>query len=188
MSMMPSESLLTPGMEGWRMAGPGGFRRTGEGDAIESFGGTGLLWHAASVFEDFWLRAEWRITRIEDNSGIFLRCPPLGDDPQPAIERGYEVQIDDRGLDPETGRLGNALHLTGAIYRLAPARLLASRPAGEWNAFEVTARGPLILVRLNGAEVSRLENGSRERRGHIALQNHHEGSAVQFRNLAITPL
>jgi Domain of Unknown Function (DUF1080) len=145
----------------------------------------GVLWYAAAVFEDFVLRAEWRITRAEDNSGIFLRCPPLEDDPQPAIERGYEVQIDDQGLDPETGRLGSALHLTGAIYRLAPAMGRSSRPVGEWNAFEVTARGAIIAVQLNGTEVSRLKGASREPRGHIGLQNHHDGSAVQFRRLEI---
>ncbi len=170
------------------MAGPGSFRRTGTGDAIESFGGSGLLWYAAEAFEDFVLHAEWRITRPEDNSGVFLRCPPLQDDPQPAIERGYEVQIDDRGLDPETGRLGSPLHLTGALYRLAPATGRASRPTDAWNAFEITARGPLIAVRLNGVEVARLDTALREPRGHISLQNHHEGSAVQFRRLDIIRL
>jgi hypothetical protein len=186
--MTQYDPLLTPTMAGWRMAGPGGFRRTGAGDAIESFGGSGLFWYADQVFGDFVLRVELRITRLEDNSGVFLRCPPLRDDPRPAIERGYEVQIDDRGLDPETGRLGSRLHLTGAIYRLAPARDRASRPVGEWNAFEVTARGAVIVTRLNGAEISRLEGASREPRGHIGLQNHHEGSAVQFRDLGIMRL
>jgi hypothetical protein len=182
------ESLLTPAMAGWRMAGPGGFRRTGAGDAIESFGGSGLFWYAEARFADFILHVEWRITRAEDNSGVFLRCPPLADDLQPAIERGYEIQIDDRGLDPATGRLDSALHLTGAIYRLAPAVGRASRPVGEWNAFEITARGPVIAVRLNGTDISRLEDASREPRGHIGLQNHHEGSAVQFRRLDIMRL
>jgi Domain of Unknown Function (DUF1080) len=185
---MSYKVLLTPTMAGWRMAGPGGFRWTAAGDALESFGGSGLLWYADEVVEDFVLRVEWRVTRPEDNSGVFLRCPPLADDPRPAIERGYEVQIDDRGLDPETGRLGSPLHLTGAIYRLAPATGPASRPLGEWNAFEITARGAGIAVRLNGAEVSRLEGAARDPRGHIGLQNHHEGSAVQFRGLGVMRL
>jgi hypothetical protein len=53
--------------------------------------------------------------------------------------------------------------------------------------FEISAGGPLLTVKLNGEEVSRLENASRERRGHIDLQNHHEGSAVQFRNPRVMP-
>lgn len=180
-------SLLTPGLAGWRMAGPGGFRWAAEG-VLESHGGTGLFWYADEVFEDFILRAEWRITRIEDNSGIFLRCPPLDDDPQPAIERGYEIQIDDRGFDPETETLDSPRHLTGAVYTLAPATCLASRPVGSWNEFEITALGPSITVRLNEREVCRLENAGREPRGHVGLQNHHDGSAVQFRKLRIKRL
>jgi hypothetical protein len=170
------------------MAGSGGFRWTDAGDALESFGGSGLLWCVDEVFEYFVLRISWLITRLEDNSGVFLRCPYLSSDPQPAIECGYEIQIDDRGLDPETGRLGSPLHQTDAVYRLAPATKLLSRSPGEWNAFEITTRGPSIVVRLNGAEISRLEGGSRELRGHIGLQAYREGSVVQFCNLEIVHL
>jgi 3-keto-disaccharide hydrolase len=182
-----SRQLLTPRLVGWHVAGRGGFRALA-GGVVESYGGPGLFWYADEVFEDFVLSVEWRITRPEDNSGVFLRCPPLTRSPQPAIERGYEVQIDDRGLDPKRHVLGSPLHLTGAIYELAPARRRCSRPAGEWNMFEVSARGPILAVKLNAEDVSFLENASREPRGHIGLQNHHYGSVVQFRNLRITPL
>jgi hypothetical protein len=179
--------LLKPNFAGWHMAGLGGFRGLAEG-VVESYGGPGLLWYADEIFEDFVLSVEWRIALPEDNSGVFLRFPPLTDSPQPAIKQGYEVQIDDRGLDPKRHFLGSALHLTGAIYELAPARRQCSRPVGEWNAFEVTARGPTLAVKLNGEEVSFLKNASREPRGHIGLQNHHDGSAVQFRDLRMIRL
>jgi Domain of Unknown Function (DUF1080) len=185
--MAQPRRLLTGDLAGWRMAGPGGFRRLPDG-SIESYGGSGLFWYADEVFEDFVLTVAWRITRLEDNSGVFLRCPPLADSTRPAIERGYEVQIDDRGLDPQSRVLGSPLHLTGAIYRLAPAIRRCSRPVGEWNTFEVSANGSTIAVKLNGEKVSRLENASREPRGHIALQNHHEGSVVQFRDLLVALL
>ena len=96
---MRAPQLLLSNPDGWRMAGPGGFRRLPNG-IIESYGGPGLFWYAQEAFGDFVLSIEWRIALPEDNSGVFLRAPPLKDDPQPAIERGYEVQIDDRGLDP----------------------------------------------------------------------------------------
>ena len=80
----------------WRMAGPGGFCQLSNG-IIGSYGGAGLFWYAQDAFEDFVLTIEWRITHPDDNSGVFLRAPPLSTSPQPAIERGYEVQIDDRG-------------------------------------------------------------------------------------------
>ncbi|WP_230534077.1 3-keto-disaccharide hydrolase [Microvirga roseola] len=179
--------LLAPDLAGWRMAGPGGFRQIAEG-VIESHGGSGLFWYANESFDDFVLTVDWRTTGQEDNSGVFLRSPPLLDNPQPAIERGYEVQIDDRGLDPERNVLNSPLYRTGALYKLAPAFRRNSTPVGVWNAFEVTASGSCISVDLNGENISRLEDASREMRGHIGLQCHHEGSAVQFRNLSVTPL
>jgi len=165
------------------MAGHGGFR-TLDGGVIESFGGPGLFWYAERAFADFTLSVEWRLHDLDDNSGIVLRCPPPGDEPQPAIDEGYEVQIDDRGFDPQSRSTGSPLHLTGAVYTLAPAAP-HSNPVGMWNAFEVCAEGPSITVALNGHATSRLEHGTRRRSGHIGLQAHHRGSAVQFRNLSI---
>jgi hypothetical protein len=165
----------------WRMAGHGGFRSVG--DAIESHGGPGILWYPAAEYGDFVLRIEWRVSRGDDNSGVFLRIPALSGSVQPAIDDGYEVQIDERGVDPENGRLDSPVHRTGAIYKLAPAVPGASRPVGSWNRFEIAAHGPSISVRLNDMPVSYLERGYRRSAGHIGLQAHHSGSAVQFRCL-----
>src|SRR5205823_2674747 len=105
---------------------------------------------------------------------------------KPAVDQGYEVQIDDTGYNPDTNRTGDMHHITGAIYTLAPAASLASKPLGQWNTFEIEAIGPTIHVKLNGVPVSALDNpGSRPLQGHIGLQNHHPGSRVQFRNLFI---
>lgn len=177
------DGLFEPGLPGWRMAGRGGFADTG--DAVETYGGPGLLWYAARRYTDFALHVAWRIAKPGDNSGVFIRIPPLRDSPQPAIEHGYEVQIDDRGIDPERGLCGSALHLSGAIYGLAPARRTASRPTGSWNEFDIVARGPVIRVRLNGALTAATDCAARRRTGHIALQAHHTGSVVQFRDLRV---
>ena len=176
--------LLADGLSGWRMAGQGGFVLVD--GAAESRGGHGLLWYAPAVFGDFDLTVEWRTQGPYDNSGVFLRIPPLADDPAPAIAEGYEVQIDDRGVAPD-GSLDSPLHLTGALYTLAPALARAFRPMGEWNLFEIAARGPAIAVRLNGVPVSRLDHGDRRTAGHVAIQAHHEGSRVQFRTLRLVP-
>ena len=37
--------LLTSDLAGWRMAGPGGFRRLSNG-ILESYGGPGIFWYA----------------------------------------------------------------------------------------------------------------------------------------------
>jgi Domain of Unknown Function (DUF1080) len=187
MSMYNFHSLLSEDLAGWKMAGQGGFRPVGSG-AIESHGGPGLLWYTEQLYENFVLRVEWRTMRGDANSGVFIRCPPLTSDPNLAIDRGYEVQIDDYGLDAENEKTSSPLHITGAIYKLAPARFVTSRGAALWNEFEITARGGTIDVILNGVAVSSLTNASREPRGHIALQAHHEGSNVQFRNLQVRRL
>ena len=180
-------SDLLSNLQDWRMAGPGGFRRLPDG-SLESHGGSGLLWYAAAAYDDFRLSVEWRILHETDNSGVFVRIPPLTTSPAPAIERGYEVQIDERGVNPAASKQDDPLHLTGAVYKLAPARLRASRGIGEWNRFEITAKDFEIGVTLNGVEVSKLSTALRRRGGHVALQNHHEGSMVQFRRLEIVAL
>jgi hypothetical protein len=179
--------LLTSDLAGWTMAGDGGFRALADG-VIESCGGSGLLWYAAEAFDDFVIETEWRLTHADDNSGLFLRIPPLTHDIAPAIDHGYEVQIDDRGFDPERQQENSALHRSGAIYRLAPAPMLLSGPVGTWNHFRVTVLGRSIVVAHNGRQASRLDHADRGMHGHVALQAHHEGSAVQFRNLRIAPL
>ena len=186
-------SLPTEPLEGWAMAGHGRFNSMGNG-IIESEGGPGLLWYRPATFADFILRVAWRAASSEDNSGIFFRFPALGSgDPdhdwRRAVTEGYEVQIDERGYDPEAGVFGSPLHRTGAIYRLGQATVLASRPIGEWNEFEITALGLDISVLLNGIPVARFDRDvDRPRSGHIGLQNHHAGSRVQFRNIRLRRL
>lgn len=180
------QSLLTPDLSGWRMTGSGGFRPSGEG--IESYGGPGILWFSGREFDDFVLRVRWRITHGHDNSGIFIRIPPLTADVQPAVAEGYEVQIDDRGLDPQTEQLNSALHLTGAVYGLAPAKANASGPVGTWNDFEIAAQGPVISVTLNDVPVAELQQATRRSSGYVGLQAHHEGSVVQFQAIEIRSL
>jgi choline dehydrogenase-like flavoprotein len=179
--------LGSGGLDGWQMAGPGSFMELGA-NIIESVGGTGLLWFTKEEFTDFILRVEWRIFSEFDNSGVYLRFPALGNDFRPADTQGYEVQIDEHGIDPQ-GNPGSALHRTGAIYGLAPS----SKPdfprlVGQWNTFEIEARGPAITVKLNGQPVSSLPHGNRSLKGHIGLQNHHAGSRAQFRNIRIKRL
>lgn len=175
----------------WRMAGHGRFRRVGPG-TIQSEGGPGILWYPRQAFTDFVLLIDWRLSSAGDNSGVFVRIPALGNgDPdhdwEPAVVAGYEIQIDDRGIDPQTGMAGSPRHRTGAIYRRAPARATASRPPGEWNTFEIEAAGPRLHVCLSGVLISSLIADGEARGGYIGLQAHDPGSRVRFRNLQIRP-
>jgi hypothetical protein len=186
-------ALSLDALDEWRLAGRGTFRRAGP-SVVESDGGPGILWYPRLELADFTLMVDWRLSGPEDNSGVYVRIPSLGhDDPdtdwRPAIDEGYEVQIDDRGVDPERGIAGSDRHRTGAIYGRAPALALASRPVGEWNTFEIEARGASIRVRLNGTAVCALDDGEPRRwRGYVGLQAHRPGSRVRFRNVQARPL
>jgi hypothetical protein len=138
---------------------------------------------------------DWRATNPDDNSGIFIRFPALGNtdlanDWKVAVNQGYEIQIDDTGHNPDVNppTFHDPLHITGSVYTLAPATMVASRPLGQWNTYEIQAKGNDITVTLNGQQVSNLKNGTRPKQGYIGLQNHHGGSKVQFRNIRIKPL
>lgn len=186
--------LGSGGLAGWQVAGFGGFIELGA-NIIEAFGGIGLLWYTKQRFKDFILRVDWRSSAPDDNSGVFIRFPALGsadpaNDWKLAVDQGYEVQIDDTGKNPDVtpNTFGDPLHITGAVYKLAPAIKAASKPVGEWNTYEITAQGQVINVALNGQGVSKLGNAQRSPQGYIGLQNHHPGSRVQFRNLRIKSL
>jgi len=180
--------LGSGGLNGWQMAGSGGFIELG-GNIVEAFGGIGLLWFTREQFDDFVLRADFRLSSPTDNSGIFIRFPALGssdpnNDWKPPVTQGYEIQIDNTGFNPDTNTFNDPLHQSGAIYTLAPST--AAMPAvGQWHTFEIEAVGNKITVRLDGQQVSQLTNASRSPKGYIGLQNHHFGSKVQFTRLRI---
>ena len=187
-------TLGTGGLDGWQMAGFGGFMELGA-NIIETIDGIGLLWYTPEQFDNFILRVDWRASFPDDNSGVFIRFPALGNtDPandwKPAVDQGNEIQIDDTGKNPDVNPnvFNDPLHQTGAVYKLAAANVLASLPIGQWNAYEIEANGNDIKVTLNGQLVSHLQNGNRLLKGFIGLQNHHFGSKVQFKNVRIKAL
>jgi hypothetical protein len=61
----------------------------------------------------------------------------------------------------------------------------SEKPAGEWNKMEITCRGDVIRVSVNGDLVNEATNCSATR-GAIALQS--EGAPIEFRDIVLTPL
>ena len=108
-----------------------------------------------------------------------------------------EIQILDDEAEKHQG-IKPAQH-TGSIYLQAPAEQGAAKPLGEWNHFEITCQGPLVVIVLNDREVVRAnldeytegQDGltplaQRPRSGHIGLQSH--GTLVEFRNVRLKKL
>jgi choline dehydrogenase-like flavoprotein len=194
--------LFTGSREGWQMSGGGDFL-TIFGSILEARpNGLGLLWYTREVFRNFALRVDWLsfnpTTAVAggraDNSGVLIRSPALNasnpaNDWKPASDRGYEIQIDDMGFNVDTGQNFSPLHQTGAVYALAPSSTIASKPAGQWNTFEIEATNTLIKVTLNGQLVTNYAipaSTSRLPAGHIGLQCH--TGNVQFQNVMIRSL
>ena len=112
--------------------------------------------------------------RYAANSGIFIRC---GDPQKISSAICYEVNInDDR---PE------AAYSTGAIVDIAKVSPPIPKAGGRWNTMEITAKGPLMTVMLNGERTAEGRDG-RFTSGRIAIQ--YTPGLVKFRKLQIRPL
>jgi hypothetical protein len=90
------------------------------GAVIETLGWYGLYWYMKEQFSNFVLSLDWRISRREENSGVYIRIPSpnVPNALQEADNKGHEIQIDQRGYDSASNTEGHRLKVTGAIYDL----------------------------------------------------------------------
>ncbi len=125
---------------------------------------------------------EFRYTKIEGkkgyNSGAYVRNSKDG-----AV--WHQAQFGDSnggflfGVTPTTGGKNKFFTLKEQV---TSGRV---KPAGEWNTIEITARGPLLTLWVNGAVTCRFD-GCGRKRGHVGLEG--EGYGIEFRNLRVKPL
>jgi len=161
---------------GWKSLTPDKpFGWTVENGILTSTGGASNL----VTLQKFWnykLHVEFRLGK-GSNSGLGLRAR-------------YEVQIlDDFGKPPNT-------HGNGALYsRILPSEN-ASKPAGEWQTYDIRLVGRQVTVVLNGKTI--IDKGVIEgltaiaadanegQPGPLILQGDH--GPVEFRSIVLTPL
>lgn len=128
-------------------------------------------------YYDFLLHVEFKVSEGNGNSGVYLRDK-------------YEVQIfNSYGKPAEDGGCGALYH------RIAPA-VNASKPAGEWQTYDITFIGQRLTVIHNGkkvldnVDVGPMGTGAASKRpdgpGPLRLQGDHD--SVSFRNVRIRPL
>lgn len=186
-SMEGWEIVLEPGDEPEKKWQPDAFYLE---DGTLACKGYGFHWFRyKEPLGDCVLRLEFKIAK-DTNSGICLRSKEKGAPPF----TGFEIQIaDDVGKDPHK-------HGTGAIYDIVTPMYNASRPVGEWNEMEITVKGPLVIVALNGLKVidtdfSRLTKpigkfdfayADMPRCGYLALQDH--WTPIWYRNIRVKKL
>jgi hypothetical protein len=109
-------------------------------------------------YGDFQLRAEFWVGP-DANSGIFIRCT---DPAKVGTASAYEVNIwDDR---PEKD------YATGAIVGIAKVDPMP-KATGQWNVYEITAKGDTFTVVLNGKKTVEGAKDAKFTTGRIALQH-----------------
>ena len=144
-------------------------------------------------YDDFTAVLEYKVPP-GGNNGLAIRYPGTGGASTLAM---CEIQI----LDDDAAKYAklDPRQFTGSAYGIAAAQKGYQRPAGEWNFMRVTARGPTLVVELNGhpildADLSTITEfkgnqkhpGKDRTEGHFGFCGHND--PVAFRNIAIKPL
>ncbi len=125
---------------------------------------------------------EFRYTKIEGktgyNSGAYVRNSKDG-----AI--WHQAQFGDAkdgflfGETPTPDGKKKFFHLAKQV------KDMRVKPAGQWNTFEVTARGKMLTLWVNGAVTCQFDNCGLEK-GRLGLEG--EGYRIEFRNLKVKAL
>jgi hypothetical protein len=164
-------------LDGWSLRDPS--KKMGwavvDGDlaVVEPEGNADLV--SEQTFQDMKLHLEFNL-EPHSNSGVYLRGR-------------YEIQLESD--DPNSKK---ATQKCGSLYsRIAPSKD-ATKPAGQWQAFDITLVGRDLEVVLNGepivdGTVEGITGGAlspfEEEPGPLMLQGDH--GKVRFRNIVVTP-
>jgi hypothetical protein len=124
-------------------------------------------------YRDFTMRVEFWASD-DANSGVFFRCQ---DRAKLNDENCYEANIFDQRPDP--------VYATGAIVKVAPAPQPVPKAGGKWNTYEITAKGPSLVLVLNGQKTVDVQD-TKFADGPVALQ--WGRGTVKFRKVQIKPL
>lgn len=127
-------------------------------------------------FTDFKLHVEFKYPK-DSNSGVYLRGR-------------YEVQVaDNAGLEPSS-------ILFGGIYGFLTPNEMVARPAGEWQAYDITLIGRRVTIVANGKTIISDQNipgmtggaldNDEAAPGPLLIQGDH--GPVELRNIVITPV
>ncbi len=118
-------------------------------------------------FGDFILKCDVKMADANCNSGIFFRVG----DPKNPVYTGFEVQV--------FNSKNSGMHDFGALYDLVPPTKNNIKP-DDWNSVEIRAQGPLIDVKVNGEEVSKIDVDQWKEKGkRLDGSKHKFGAAIK---------
>jgi hypothetical protein len=136
----------------------------------------------------------YKMSNDHGNSGVFIRIPEITGKDSDLLNKGIEVQIDNRDND---------YHCTGVLYSWTKAKARPYKPAGEWNTMDITIDGPRTIVKVNGVLVTDYDGfspvppkvhsyepdrGPRPDSGYIAVQDHDPSAVITFKEISVEPL
>ncbi|NOT28961.1 MAG: DUF1080 domain-containing protein, partial [Planctomycetes bacterium] len=162
-------------LDGWQISDDGNW--SVEDGVILGQGRTSHLFSPRGDYVNFEVRGRFKISD-GGNSGFYFRTT-YG----PGWPAGYEAQINSTFADPQK---------TGSLYAIVPNGTTLV-PPDTW--FDYLVRcvdepgGTHITIQINGVTfVDHVDPERRHARGHIALQQHHEGSLIEAKDLWIREL
>ncbi|MFN4764048.1 family 16 glycoside hydrolase [Gillisia sp. Q332] len=104
--------------DGWEQVGDGNFIL--EDGLLRSNGGMGLLWFTGKKFENSRIKVVYK-GADKNNAGVFIRIPEKPTEAWMPVNKGFEVQIDDRG---------DEYHKTGVFIFLYKS---TGKPGNSWG-------------------------------------------------------
>ncbi len=163
------------GMENWNPTGSNANWRAAEGaiQADKSTGKGSSVLVSKKSFKDVELYVEFW-AGDDTNSGIYLRVMNPND--VSTATGAYEVQIWDKNPNPA--------YSTGSLVNVAAVNPIY-KAGGQWNTYEIYAKGPQITVKLNGV-VTVSAQDSRFPEGRIGIQ--YNGGPIKVRKLLVREL
>jgi hypothetical protein len=156
-------------LAGWTLEHEAKAEVTPEGH-IKLLSGDGWL-RSHQQFQNFHLQLEWKTLKdTKYDAGIFFRAANKG---KPFPKPAYQVNL-------KEGQEGTLIGIKDASVSLK------TKPAGEWNQFDLTVRGERAKLVINGEpayDVTGVEN----RTGYLGLQIEVPlGGQFEFRNITVT--
>jgi hypothetical protein len=180
-------------LDGWVFLGrePGQRGFIVKNGVMETSDGKGLLWYTREKIGNATIHVVYKMSNEKGNSGVFIRIPEAPKAESDAINKGIEVQIDNRDND---------WHSTGVLYSMTKAKARPYKPAGEWNTMDITLDGLRTIVKVNGVLVTDYDGvsvvppkekdyepdrGPRPESGYIGLQKHDDEAVISFKEVSV---
>lgn len=158
-------------LSGWSTFDAGVWKIDSEGSLV----GDGKRSHlfSPSTYTNLQFKAEAKLNHF-GNSGMYFRAVRM-----PGWPRGYEAQVENTSPDPKK---------TGSLYNFVPISQQLVQDDTWWTQ-EIIAVGNRIIIQVNGkTTVDFIDEKKSFLSGHLAFQQHNQGSVVHYRNVKVKRL